>query len=187
MFARFIRFPVLVGAVAVLAGASVAVAIEADQAPAAVTPVVARPSGPAAPFDLRALQGGGTVSLGAATGQPVILSFFASWCDGCRQELGTMAGLARSGAGSVEVIGIDVNDDSGAARSLLAADHITYPVGTDSDGNVASRYDLGGLPTTVYLDAHHRIVGRTLGPLSVGQGRAWMAALEGRTAEGRAP
>lgn len=142
-----------------------------------VVPVRAVVAGPAPQFRLPALGRAGTVSLPPA-GEPVVLSFFASWCDGCQAEMGTMSGLAGRAGGRVRIIGIDVSDEPSAARSLLARNHITYPVGVDAGYRTAQTYRLVGLPTTVYLDARHRVVGTTVGPLTAAVGDSWLATLE---------
>ena len=69
--------------------------------------------GTAAPdFSLPALDGGTPVSLGAFRGGLVLLSFFASWCPHCRQELASVAAVARMDAGKVAVVGVDSNESS---------------------------------------------------------------------------
>ena len=162
---------------AVAIGSAVAVAELSGGAPAKVEQVRAVVSGPAPAFRLPALGRPGTVALPAA-GEPVVLSFFASWCDGCQAEMGTMSRLAGRAAGRVHFIGIDVSDDPSAARALLARNHVTYPVGTDGGYRTAQTYRLVGLPTTVYLDARDRVVGSTVGPLTAPVGDAWLATLE---------
>ena len=146
--------------------------------PARAVAVRAVVSGPAPTFRLRALGHGGWVTLPSG-GAPVVLSFFASWCEGCQAEMGTLGRLADRAGGRVRIVGIDVSDDQSAARSLLARYHITYPVGVDNGYRTAQSYRLAGLPTTVYLDGRHQVVGSTVGPLTGAVGDAWLAALEG--------
>ena len=123
------------------------------------------------------LPGGAAVTLAASTGRPVVLSFFASWCDSCQQELQTMSSVVRSAAGRVAVIGVDVNDSDSAAATLLAANHLTYPVGADHGGGLAATYGLVGLPTTVVLDAGHHVIGRVIGPLTSATAASWLSRL----------
>ena len=65
-------------------------------------PPVLKAGAVAPAFSLPNLQGGGPVSLSVFRGRPVIVNFFASWCQDCRSELGAVAAVARatSGAGS---------------------------------------------------------------------------------------
>ena len=114
------------------------------------------------------------VSLSAAAGHPVVLSFFASWCTGCQTELKTMRQVVASAPRGVAVIGVDVNDTSAAASRLLAGDRLSYPVGADRAGDVASSFGLVGLPTTVFLDAGHRAIGQVVGPLTPAAAAPWL-------------
>ncbi len=123
--------------------------------------------------------GASNVALASASGRPVVLSFFASWCTGCQQELKTMQQVVRSAPTGVEIIGVDVNDSDSAVRALLASDHLTYPVGADSNGNVASAFGLVGLPTTLFLDAGHHAVGQVVGPLTPSAARPWLKKIGG--------
>ena len=166
----------LVLAVLVLAAVLVAV-LSGGRAPA-VGPIRTVVSGPAPAFRLVALGHGGWVTLPAG-GEPVVLSFFASWCEGCQAEMSVMSRLAAQAGARVRIVGIDVSDDPSAARSLLARNHITYAVGIDDGYRTAQSYGLVGLPTTVYLDGRHEMVGRTVGPLTGAVGDAWLAALVG--------
>lgn len=119
-------------------------------------------------FTLPALDGGSPVSLAAFRGGPVLLSFFASWCPHCRQELSSVATLARMDAGKVAVVGVDSNESSDAtAKQLLAAAHASFPVALDSDAKVATRYEVVALPVSYLLDANGKVVGARLGAQTV--------------------
>jgi cytochrome c biogenesis protein CcmG/thiol:disulfide interchange protein DsbE len=138
-------------------------------------------SGTTAPaFSLTALGGGNAVSLASFRGTPVIVSFFASWCPDCREELAAMATTARRSAGHVAVIGVDSNESSDAAATqMLTAAHATYPVGLDDSAKVATRYLINALPVSYFVNAEGRVVGAALGPQTVTSLQRWVARLEG--------
>jgi cytochrome c biogenesis protein CcmG/thiol:disulfide interchange protein DsbE len=166
---------VLVSLAVVLVGTACGLAIASSGGASSAAASV--PMRPAPVFVLAPVAGSGpAVTLAGADGRAVMLSFFASWCDGCQTEMATMAQVSRL-AGGVRVIGIDVNDSVGPARSLLRGDHIAYSVGSDSNGAVASSYRLVGLPSTVFLDARHLIVGEAIGPLTVATAQRWLDRL----------
>jgi thiol-disulfide isomerase/thioredoxin len=74
----------------------------------------------------------------------VILSFFASWCVPCQKEMPALEKLHQTyREQGLRVIGIDVDrDDAGisAARKLLDAHRVTYPVLSDRFNFLARRY-----------------------------------------------
>jgi thiol-disulfide isomerase/thioredoxin len=126
-------------------------------------------------FTLPPLGGGGPVSLAALRGHPVLISFFASWCPDCRKDLASVAAVARADSGRIAVVGVDSNESSDAsARRLLAAAHASFPVGLDSDAEVATRYKIVALPVIYFLNAKGRVVGATLGAQTVSSLTRWV-------------
>lgn len=109
-------------------------------------------------FDLPVLTASGTtLSLAGQRGHPVVLNFWASSCVDCRAELKAFAQVAAEDT-RISFIGVDVADPSRAsAVSLAHAAGVTYPVVVDSAGQIASKYKVTGLPTTVYIDSTGKI------------------------------
>ncbi|MCU4186691.1 TlpA family protein disulfide reductase [Acidiferrimicrobium sp. IK] len=170
---RVLRVGVAAGLVAAAAAAWVAVATTGGGASGAAVAAGSLPR--VSDFSLASVRPGQpSVSLSAEAGRPVVLSFFASWCDGCQAELKAMRQVVATAPKNVAVIGVDVNDSSAAARSLLAADHLTYPVGADTAGNVASSAGLVGLPTTLFFNASHKAIGQVVGPLTPAAAAPWL-------------
>lgn len=106
------------------------------------------------------------VTLASLRGKPVAINFWASWCTPCHQEAPDLERVARSLHGSARLVGVDWNDGSGAARSYVSQNHLTYPNLVDSDGVAGNDYGLNGLPTTFILDSQGRITDVLRGPQS---------------------
>ena len=134
-------------------------------------------------FSLPSLRGGQKVSLAGFAGHPVVLNFFASWCQNCRAELSAFAKVSSAPYGALRFVGVDTDDASpGRARSLLAAAGDNYPVGVDRNGDVAtSLYLVQALPVTVFISANGRILGQAFGAQTVRGLTPWLRRLE-RTA-----
>ena len=130
----------------------------------------ARPAPVAAPaFSLPLLgdESGQQVALGAYRGQPVIVNFFASWCEPCKTETPLLATFYRTEKGKVALVGLDENDTLGNATSFTRADGVSYPVGWDPHFTVASAYGVNALPQTFFLNARHQIVDRVFGKVTL--------------------
>ncbi len=121
-----------------------------------------RPMAPAA--RLGRLGGGAPVSVGGATGHPMVVNFWASWCTACQRELKAVASVAREHI--VRFVGVDTNDSSPSqALALLHKAGATYPVGKDN-ASLAIKYNAPGLPYTVFVNAKGRVVADYLGALN---------------------
>jgi cytochrome c biogenesis protein CcmG, thiol:disulfide interchange protein DsbE len=110
---------------------------------------------------------GRRLSLQSMAGHPVIVNFFASWCEPCQKETPLIARFYRAGQGHVAIIGVDVNDSAGKARAFARKSGVTYPVAVDPmPMKAAIAYNLPGLPATFFLNARHLIVKRVYGPVT---------------------
>ena len=95
---------------------------------------------------------GGEVSVVAAQ-RPLVLSFVAAWCAPCRRDLPGIEALHRSLGTSVDFVAVGVNEDPAATAALVADTGLTFPVGSDPDGELFASYGFTGLPATVVFDS----------------------------------
>ena len=122
----------------------------------------AKPAVVAAPaFSLPALgHSGQQVSLSGYRGQPLIVNFFASWCEPCQKETPLLATFYRAEKGKMALVGLDENDVVGHATTFTRTQGVSYPVGWDPAGTVATSYGVNALPQTFFLNARHQVVDR---------------------------
>ena len=104
--------------------------------------------------------------LAEARGTPMVVNFWASWCEPCEREMPLLAAAAREHAAQIQFLGIDILDTPEAARGFLARYEVPYPNLFDADG--ATRDAVGGLgqPVTVFYDAEGELVAKADGELS---------------------
>jgi thiol-disulfide isomerase/thioredoxin len=111
-----------------------------------------------------------SVTLERFRGRPLVINFWARWCDPCRREIpdliGERARLKRQG---LEVIGIGIEDDAVAVKEFVKANGIDYPVLLAKSEGMALLQALGnlsaGLPYTLVLDRQGRVLTRRLGEM----------------------
>jgi cytochrome c biogenesis protein CcmG/thiol:disulfide interchange protein DsbE len=114
-------------------------------------------------FTLSALgEPGRQVSLSQYAGQPVIVNFWASWCEPCQQETPLLARW-HAQHGHVVLLGLDENDTTVRALEFARAKGVTYPLALDPDMSAASAYGVDALPQTFFLNARHQIVAHVIG------------------------
>jgi cytochrome c biogenesis protein CcmG, thiol:disulfide interchange protein DsbE len=142
---------------------------------ASTTPGAAKPAPALPPAALQPPK----ETLARLRGKPVLVNFWASWCDPCRKEAPELERLDRSLHGAARLVGIDYTDREDAARSYLRRYGWTFPVLSDPNGVYGARYGLIGLPTTVVLDSRGRIVGTLRGPQTVASLRGAIDQLAG--------
>ena len=112
---------------------------------------------------------GQRVALSGYPGQPLIVNFFASWCEPCKKETPLLATFYRAEKGKVALVGLDENDVIGNATSFTRADGVSYPVGWDPQFSAASAYGVNALPQTFFLNARHQIVDRVFGAVTLAE------------------
>ena len=121
------------------------------------------PPGTAAPpLELPGLEGG-TVSLDRLRGRPVVVNFWASWCEPCKREFPLLQAAAERhrGAGLV-VVGVVTGDDPEAARAFARKQQARWPMALDRERRATARWGVLGLPETFFLRpdgtlaSHHR-------------------------------
>jgi len=143
-------------------------------------------SGPvqAPPFSLPSLGPGPRVTVpivGAGAHDPVVVTFFASWCGPCQAELPSVAKVvrqARAAGDKVSFIGVDGNDAASSGLAFARRSGVDFPVGRDALSAVAPTFGIQGYPATVFIDAHGNVASTVRGPIKVATLEAGIAGID---------
>ena len=133
-------------------------------APHAVSdPLIGHPAPDFSLAMLRPYTGKSTLSLSNFKGKPVVLNFWASWCEPCKEEAPLLEHAwkqVQAQGKDVVILGIDFQDSSNDSMSFLQLYSITYPIGQDADGSIAFKYGITSLPQTIFINQHGTVMSR---------------------------
>ncbi len=118
---------------------------------------------PAPPLSLTDLDGKAW-HLSALQGRAVLLNFWATWCEPCREEMPSLEALAkRHRADPLVVLTVNYQETEPGIRRFLERVPLRLPVLLDHDGSATKAWTPRVFPTTVMIDRSgrplHQIVG----------------------------
>lgn len=117
------------------------------------------------PRRLHASVRGGSLRWSDLRGSPVVLNFFASWCEPCGREAVLLRRAAQRHRGRVVFLAAAVHDYTPSARRFLRSHRLPFAA-VVATGPLVHSFRLIGLPATFYLDARGRVRASTLGELT---------------------
>jgi thiol-disulfide isomerase/thioredoxin len=93
--------------------------------------------------------------LDAYRGRVVYLDFWASWCTPCRQSFPWMQAMQDAYAQQgLTIIAVNLDVNRADAERFLRQYDPQFTVSYDARGEVAGRYRIAGMPTSVIIDRH---------------------------------
>ena len=138
------------------------------------------PEGKEAPaFSLNSLDGK-QISLSEFKGKPVLLTFWATWCDSCKEELPILEKFSAEKRDQLVFLLIVIDGErKKAAQKVVTAKKITLPVLLLLKEKVMDQYGVRGwVPQTFIIDREGRLIGKTIGERNWCSAEAWSCLKE---------
>lgn len=86
-------------------------------------------------------------------GRPLVLNFYASWCEPCGREMPAFRDAVEQSSGELAVLLVNFLEGQDKALEILAELEVDFPAVLDPNGAVADHYRVRNLPTTLFIDA----------------------------------
>ena len=131
-----------------------------------VTPVLPRPV-PA--FSVQSLDGKEVSFAAIASGKPVLVDFWATWCAPCVNAMPELSALHKKHAAKgFAVVGISIDEEKDRARKFVAKKNPGYPVYLDAAKTPAwSAFHVRAVPAAFLIDGQGRVVKQWLGKVDL--------------------
>lgn len=99
------------------------------------------------------------LELSSYQGKVVYLDFWASWCKPCRQSFPWLADMQQKyGKDGFVVVAVNVDKERALADRFLADVPHPFAIEFDPDGELATRYGIEAMPSSVLLDGNGKVI-----------------------------
>jgi cytochrome c biogenesis protein CcmG/thiol:disulfide interchange protein DsbE len=99
-----------------------------------------------------------TLSEALASGKPVVVNFWASWCGPCADEAPALEAAWRRNSGWATFVGVNVQDVDADAHAFLRRYGVSYPNGSQNAGPISIQYGMRGVPETYFIAPDGRLI-----------------------------
>lgn len=83
--------------------------------------------------------------------KPVLLVFWATWCESCKEEIPKLNQLVSTYQGRIEFASINVQDEATAVQKFLIENRVDFPVLADPDEKISNLFEVTALPSVLLL------------------------------------
>jgi cytochrome c biogenesis protein CcmG/thiol:disulfide interchange protein DsbE len=114
-------------------------------------------SGATPPFELAALDGQ-KVDLASMRGRVVLINYWATWCEPCRDEMPAIERLRVKMKGKpFEVLGVNYGESEERVSAFVAKLNLSMPILLDPYKHSVEAWKVRGLPMTFLVDAGGKV------------------------------
>lgn len=113
-------------------------------------------------------------------GHPVIVLFWATWCEPCVEEMPLLAELREQHADDgLVVLAVNVEEGRDVVQAFEAEHSTPFPLLLDEDGEATRQYRVVGVPSTFFIDRKGVLRAQFFGPVARADLDALLSAILG--------
>lgn len=106
----------------------------------------------------------GTFRLSEQRGSVVLVNFWATWCQPCREEMPALQRLwQRYKDRRLVVVGISIDTDPAVIPKFVASYRLSFPMGHDGNKKLADSFGARAMPTTLVVNTEGYLVALAFG------------------------
>jgi len=130
-------------------------------------------------FSLKGLDGN-QVSLSDFRGKPVLIIFWATWCESCKEEMPVLEKFSEGKRDQLAILLIAIDGErKRAAQTIVDKNKLTLPVLLLLKEKVMDQYGVRGwVPQTYLVDQEGMLLGKIIGQRDWGSAEAWSCMKE---------
>jgi cytochrome c biogenesis protein CcmG/thiol:disulfide interchange protein DsbE len=108
---------------------------------------------PAPPFALDSANGKGKISMSGLSGKVVVVDFWATWCDPCKESFPHLQDLnTKYKTSGLVIVGMSEDDDKGGIPAFGSSFGVDFPLVWDTNKAVGAKWEPGAMPATFIID-----------------------------------
>jgi peroxiredoxin len=92
------------------------------------------------------------ISLQDLRGKVVVIDFWATWCDPCKESFPSYQRLSEEFGDALVVVGVSVDEEPDGIEDFRKATGVSFPLLWDAGGGVAEKYSPPKMPTSFVVD-----------------------------------
>ena len=128
---------------------------------------VAMPSvGDVAPDFEYTMSDGTTHRLSELRGKRVLLNFWATWCEPCRQEMPDLQKAADTYGDAIMILGVNKLEPIAVIPPFADELQVRFPLIVNTKGDIANRYGAKNIPTSFFINIDGTVGFRQIGVMN---------------------
>jgi peroxiredoxin len=123
-------------------------------------------AGDVAPDFQYTLSDGTTHKLSDLHGKKVLINFWATWCEPCREEMSDLQKSQDTYGGSVVILGVNKLEPVATIPPFADELKIGFTLIANTKGDISNRYEVKNIPTSFFVNSDGTIGFRQIGVMT---------------------